>query len=784
MNTQIFKNMKHKRLKLSLLVGLMASVCSTGMQAQSPVQLSDTTYTVSNEERTALYCTLSDGTKLFFNNSFYTAYDASGYFYLTLNRIESEQSTLNIPRDYVYRGYRTLLRNVVIVDGEYQCNLQEISVPDGTELFFLPTASALTTLNLPATTVHFNFTFSESFKDLYLRAVYPPYWGASSGISYGLNKPMSNPLTNVTIHVPAMSMNLYAQSEPYNGGSLIALEEPVEHLFVGYQPDTIQNTEGLADNARLTIPRWYSVKYVSNATKKRTCALSQNYEVAFAEDRYENYGRPISYGDEIYFYPAQLTMDANHPVKLQKFRLEQDCGHYWFDSYIDPITGYRYKITPSTAIFNSPVTADEIEMTYHLFRTNVRWKGEYMITRAETGNGRFHLVSFPFDIKLSDITFPPLQDKCKIEVICMEFDGEKRATVAGTNYWRQLASNEVLHANQGYLIDFFGIFTDDSQKTYKNVQTTLHVKAMDTENKQMIFANDDVAVPLTAYPSKYKHREGWNLIGNPYPCFFDIHHLDFTAPITVFDGFSYYAFSPLDDDYYLYPNEAFFIQCPEGTSSIIFKKEGRLHNDPGGLWQFNSSSQMPSRRQMPESGSMRRVYNFLLNGEEGFDRTRIVINEQASTAYEIEHDAAKMLGQDGPQLYVLDGGVQYAIDERPLEDGIFNLGMIFPAAGTYELSLQNNPDEQTPVILTDHQTSAEVDLTQTAYTFDATAGSTVNRFSICLGAKAPMQIQDAQTRSGEPVYYDLQGRVVTEPAMMHNGVYILKQGQTTRKIVK
>ena len=88
------------------LLAMLAFLYCTGVQAQlsEPVQLSDTTYSANGDNRTALYCTLADGTKLFFNSNMKTTYDASGYFFLTLNRIESEQQTLNIPSEYVIRG--------------------------------------------------------------------------------------------------------------------------------------------------------------------------------------------------------------------------------------------------------------------------------------------------------------------------------------------------------------------------------------------------------------------------------------------------------------------------------------------------------------------------------------------------------------------------------------------------------------------------------------------------------------------------------------------------------
>jgi len=780
--------MKYQRLKLSLLTGLLALLHSVGAQAQlsEPIQLSDTTYEANYKKRNALYCTLPDGTKLFFNSDIKTAYDASGYFFLTLNRIESEQQTLNIPSEYIYKGYRTSLRRVLIADGDYQCDPQQITVPDGTEVFLLPAVNALTTLDLPATMVQFNVTFSDQFKDLYLRSVYPPYWGTSSGYKQGLDQPMSSPLTGINLHVPSIAMDLYAQTAPYKDGSLVAITEPVEHLFAGYQPDiTISRTDGLADNARLTVPRWYVVASENNANGS-SYGLFHTYETAFAEwtsNSSKWYRDKVPFSDMQVFYPAQLTFDADKPVKLKKFVLDQDCGQYYFEQYTDPITSAHFNIIPSTAIFNSPVTADEIEMTYHLFESSMPWKGGtppwYY---EEISDLKYYFVTFPFDVKISDITFPELQDKCTMEVVCMEFDGAKRATAGGYGYWRQLSANEVLHANHGYLIEFIGKFSNNENSIYSYKQTTLRLKAMDTGNKQQLFTNGDVTVPLTAYPSQYKHCESWNHIGNPYPCFYDIRYLDFTAPITVFDGFSYYAFSPLDDEYYLYPNETFFVQCPEDSISITFSKDGRLHNDPGGLWQLKyAPARNAAKRQAGDSE--RRVYNFNLSSETGHDRTRIVLNEEASTAYELAHDAAKMMGRGNkPQLYVLDGGIQYAINERPLAEGMVYLGMIFPETGSYTLSLQDNPDEQMAVVLTDLQTGAETDLTETAYTFDANSGSVANRFSVRFAKKGTNAIPHTNASYGEPVYYDMQGRILPS-APTQSGIYILRQGQTSHKVI-
>ena len=263
--------------KLTFL--LLASLFFTGMQAQEPeppqepLQLRDTLLTyydktnISRKWRLS-YCTLSDGTKLFFGRSeLDTTNVSSGYFCLSLYRIQSNQPTLDIPRDYLYSCYPASLRRVMVAQEEYQCDFQKITVPDGTEVVELPQTTSLVTLDLPQSLVQLEFTFTSVFKDLYLRSVYPPRC---------VNSFASKLLTDITIHVPAIAMDQYAQTSPFKSGTLAALEEPIEHLTVGWKPYTIQNTEGLADNVQLTVPRWYSVESWGNRKGYSSNILTRN----------------------------------------------------------------------------------------------------------------------------------------------------------------------------------------------------------------------------------------------------------------------------------------------------------------------------------------------------------------------------------------------------------------------------------------------------------------------------------------------------------------------------
>ena len=86
------------------------------------------------------------------------------------------------------------------------------------------------------------------------------------------------------------------------------------------------------------------------------------------------------------------------------------------------------------------------------------------------------------------------------------------------------------------------------------------------------------------------------------------------------------------------------------------------------------------------------------------------------------------------------------------------------------------------VVLTDLQTGAETNLTETAYTFDANSGSVANRFSVRFTKKGTNAIPHTNASYGEPVYYDLQGRILPL-APTQSGIYILRQGQTSHKVI-
>ena len=191
------------------------------------------------------------------------------------------------------------------------------------------------------------------------------------------------------------------------------------------------------------------------------------------------------------------------------------------------------------------MTADSVQVKMYLekYRSSTGWK----------------FLSFPFDVKVSDIV-------TNCDWVIRKYDGEARAKGDLNNTWVTVPYDSVLQAGQGYIWSCSG--------------GSFIIPAMNNDNKNMIFADTTRNVPLTEYASEYISNSSWNLVGNPYPCYYDTHMMNYTAPITVWENNTYAAYSPVDDDYILKPFEAFFVQCPENVKSIAFESDGRQLSAP------------------------------------------------------------------------------------------------------------------------------------------------------------------------------------------------------------
>lgn len=372
---------------------------------------------------------------------------------------------------------------------------------------------------------------------------------------------------------------------------------------------------------------------------------------------------------------------------------------------------------------------------------DVKINGELYLDYATIKN-KWYFISLPFNIKVSEIV-PGNNAKYAIRY----YDGANRAINGAKGNWKNFSTTDTIKAGTGFIYQ-------------TSVDGTTRFVPMDEESKQNIVSNEIFVKALSGNPSEVKSHSGWNFIGNPWQAYFNNHVLNFTAPITVWNGSTYTAYSIIDDDYAIRPNEAFFVQCPEGTEYISFPETGRQLTS-----EITNQSSAPAKRTAAMGG--RQLVDVAISAGDLTDKTRVVLNDAALMEYETACDASKFFTMDAgvPQIYTLDSeATEYSINERPVADGNVQLGLMLATSGRHTISMPRN-DAKT-VVLIDHVAGTTHDLSLGEYTFTADAGTYDGRFTLSI-SKAPTTAIDevgaevATVKcSGNTIYVDgVEGNV-------------------------
>lgn len=353
-------------------------------------------------------------------------------------------------------------------------------------------------------------------------------------------------------------------------------------------------------------------------------------------------------------------------------------------------------------------------------------------------SGYWYFICPPFDVRMSDITTISGN-----QVAIRYYDSEARAA-GSTSNWKDVAPEATLKAGQGYI---FRVSSAD----YVCMPAT-------EETHNQIFRSQAVTTPLSEYSSDDANARNWNLVGNPYACFYDIYRMDYTAPLTVWnsDNSTYNAYSIADDDFALRPMQAFFVQKPDGVEAITFQPEGR---------QITSTIDHPAGvKAMAGKVASRRFIELELSNGITDDHTRLVVNPQAQETFDANNDASKMMSTDiTAQIFSVQGDEAYAIKESPFAAGQAEIGMWFPADGQYVVNITR---ADVKVELMDN--GAVVPM---PYTFTADEGFCEGRFVLRITTD-PTAIEGVEGNDASAPLYDLQGRKVGSTT--HKGIYVQK----------
>lgn len=395
--------------------------------------------------------------------------------------------------------------------------------------------------------------------------------------------------------------------------------------------------------------------------------------------------------------------------------------------------------------------------------------------KMEQAASAWYYLTMPFDVRVSDIQQTRASEGTQYVYVYSATERAKMKTG-----WVPAASSDIIKAGTGFIICLETPDNDDlyayKEKYLKGNYGTF--TAVNPLQNNLIDTKTYV-LPLKLANAQYPEHANWNFAGNPYAGFFNIGDMSITSPITIIDNTQsnyqameggmaerYFAISPIDDQFALSPFQVFFVQASEEAQSITFNVDGYKLTEP-------SAEPAMAPRKAKATAADRKVYNLYLSNGKDSDRARFVINAEATTAYDLGKDASKMLSASYPQLYTIAGTTQYAINERPVDDGLIQVGLQVPASGEYTLQLPSNPDASTRVTLIDR--GIEVDLTEgEAYTFHAEAGIDNSRFAIRLSSGETTGIAGVTSNKADDTLYNLAGQRVNGSA---KGIIINAKGK-------
>jgi hypothetical protein len=283
----------------------------------------------------------------------------------------------------------------------------------------------------------------------------------------------------------------------------------------------------------------------------------QGADITFDHGQYYDNSRYTS----IYTMGA-LEIDAPASTKWQMGNITLPVSFYEYDTnYLDYDNSEDVFYIASLVNHRTPVEARQIDVKI-----------------SDSQDLMWTFFSVPFDVAFNDIKGG------KGKWVIRRYDPDNRAALKAGETWQDVKPGETLHAGEGYIFmrdynTFYDDYSDDPDyyPEYSDDDFRIILTAAETSTKQNIFAAGDVVVPLKKTAAERSHNADWNLVGNPYPCYYDISAIKEKATIYVYDD--------TEDAYrtvvtgsgvslYLAPCQTFFVQASD-ISQLTFQASGR-----------------------------------------------------------------------------------------------------------------------------------------------------------------------------------------------------------------
>jgi hypothetical protein len=312
---------------------------------------------------------------------------------------------------------------------------------------------------------------------------------------------------------------------------------------------------------------------------------------------------------------------------------------------------------------------------------------------------------------------------------------ESEATVGGVDYGWSIVSTGggTLNSGQGYA-------------TYYTSNTTATFSGSLVENDhQMVISNTYSGVA---------YADGWNLVGNPFPC--GISADSFVQANPDISG-ALYFWDERSTNYKRYVDYGIWTMTGAigaGTPAARGDAPTGVISPGQGFFVRLDSTKTTSQLNMNLSMRVCEACNqFFVTEPKPVQRIRLLASspdnyytenllgflEDATMGKDRLYDAVKLSGNNSINFYSLIDGEHYAIQGMPYlneEERIIPMGLVAGNPGSYEISikeLENIPDDLQILLLDiNGQDTTLWNLKDEAYTIDLLAGEYNNRFFIQL----------------------------------------------------
>ncbi|MCH3923888.1 MAG: hypothetical protein LKE30_03105 [Bacteroidales bacterium] len=258
-----------------------------------------------------------------------------------------------------------------------------------------------------------------------------------------------------------------------------------------------------------------------------------------------------------------------------------------------------------------------------------------------------------------------------------------------TNSW----SGDFFNNQRGYLV----AYQNDTKLTFNG--------ELNNENSYTLLNNASLSSPTD--------KRGWHLVCNPYPFSVSTSQLtttNFSNPQTLNSSTGNYETVTT-----LLPYSAFMVQTNNSTNSLIINKNSAKS-------QINNNV---------------KYLTLSVVSSDGYDKTKIAFDSNATNGYEIETDNHKLHGlSNSPEIYSVFNGESFLVNVVPTIKDSAKIDINFISKTNNDYTIKYNYDNSLThfqrIILWDKQTNTMVAdfLNDSIYTFHSDTNINIDKFQL------------------------------------------------------